>query len=411
MKRLFLPAVWTVFLGLIFSITAYADNYITREDIAEGMRFCGEFPVKLTLDGEEILFGENDIPPLIVKSRTLIPARALFESMGGLVFWDEERHEVEIHLGNSAVVLGIGSTSAWVNGEETELEVPAMIIAKEGEYYGRTMIPLRFTAESLGYDVDWNDEEREVIIITPAAREDQEDSEQDEEKDMTAHDPETSFWKPFLYEPLDMLNEIARERLIFIDVGHGGRDTGAIANEKTQNELFEKDVNLKVALYLKEFLYEANANAYFVREKDEYFAMLERPEIANSINAQLYVSIHNNSSDYYWPKGTEVHYYDKVDEEGRDEMELYGIYSKNVAQSVHKELISTLGTYDRGVKRSPKYAVLNKTEMPAILIEGAFLSNAEDFEIIRTDEYARRYAYAVAKGLIAAMNEAYKIPY
>jgi len=45
--------------------------------------------------------------------------------------------------------------------------------------------------------------------------------------------------------------------------------------------------------------------------------------------------------------------------------------------------------------------------MPAIVFEGAFLSNAEDFEMIKTDEYVRRYAYAAAKGIIAAMNESF----
>ena len=71
-------------------------------------------------------------------------------------------------------------------------------------------------------------------------------------------------------------------------------------------------------------------------------------------------------------------------------------------------MLKALGTFDRGVKNSPKLAVLNKTNMPAIVIEGAFLSNAEDFEKIRTDEYAKRYAYATAKGIVEAMNKAYK---
>jgi N-acetylmuramoyl-L-alanine amidase len=330
--------------------------------------------------------------------------------MGGFVYWDEERQEVEIQLANSVVILGIGSSSAWLNDEEVELEVPALIVAKEGEFYGRTMIPARFTAEALGYDVDWDDDGREVIITTGDTGSDK-DVIPDEEKDIITEEPAASFWEPFDYRPLDMINEAAEQKLIFLDVGHGGRDTGAIANKDSPDELYEKTVNLKVAMYLNEYLNEAGANVYLLRDDDTYFARLERPEIANSMGAQLYVAIHNNSFDHNWAQGTEVHYYDKIDEEERDEMEKYGIYSKDVAKKVQSEMLKALGTHDRGVKRSPKLVFLNKTDMPAIVIEGAFLSNEEDLKKIMSEEYAKRYAYAAAKGIISAMNEAYALPY
>ena len=272
----------------------------------------------------------------------------------------------------------------------------------------------RIEAEIKGWDKQIV---RLEILKAPAKTEEEPENEDGEDMNLEedpeyneddTEEPDISFWDDFDYEPLDMLNEAAAQKLIFIDVGHGGRDTGAIGHENKKDELREKTLNLKVALCLREFLNEAGANFYMVREKDTYYALLERPEIANSMGAQLFVSIHNNSSDHDWPTGTEVHYYSKVDEDGRDEMELYGIYSKSVAESVQKEMLKTLGTFDRGVKSSPKLAVLNKTDMPAIIIEGAFLSNEEDFEMMKTNEYAMRYAYAAAKGIIAAMNKAYQ---
>ncbi|MCL1983577.1 MAG: N-acetylmuramoyl-L-alanine amidase [Clostridiales bacterium] len=417
MKKSFLLAGCAAVLVFAGTAAVSADSLITQAEIYEGLKICDEYPVKLVLDDSEVVFEEGDIPPVIIKSRTLIPARALFESMGGEVIWDEDKEAVEIRIKGEVVALAIGSDVAWVNGEEKTLEVPAVIIAREGEQYGRTMIPARFTAEAIGCEVGWNEQAREVLIASPAAWSQEEGTEEEEEPEEDGElRPETvsgaaiSFWDPFEYEPLDMMSEAASKKLIAIDLGHGGSDTGAIGHENKKDELYEKTVNLKVGLLLKEYLTEAGASIYMLREKDKYIALPDRGEIANKIGADLLVSIHNNSSDFDWPTGTEVHYYSKVDEDGLDEMELYGIYSKSVAKSVQKEMLAALGTFDRGIKNSPKLAVLNKSQMPAIIIEGAFLSNEEDFEMIKSDEYARRYAYAAAKGIIAAMNEAFGEP-
>jgi len=406
-KRLLCVCVFLAVMLIPVSAAAADDNAITREDIYKGIRYCEEFPVKLLVNNEMLPFEEHDIPPLIIKDRTLIPARALFESLGGIVHWDEERQGVEIHFGDSYVSLYIGSNEAWVNGEEQDLEVPAMIIAREGEEYGRTMIPVRFTAEALGFLVDWNDEAREVIIASPRDDDDGEGGENGGPLE-TVSGPAISFWAPFEYEPLEMMNEVAAQKLIAIDIGHGGKDVGAIANENKPGELYEKDLNLIIGMLLRDYLLEAGANILMTREKDTTLTLAERAEIANNRNAGLFISVHNNSSEFDWPTGTEVHYYSKLDEEERDEKELYGIYSKDVAKRVQKELLASLGTFDRGIKNSPRLGILNRTVMPAIVIEGAFMSNKENLEMIRTEEYAVRYAYATAKAIVGIMNETFK---
>ena len=390
-------------------------NEITRSDIDAGLAFCAEYPVTLILDGEEIVFPEDQTPVVIIKGRTLVPGRALFEAMGGDVDWDEETQMVEIALKETRVTLTIGSDIAWVDGEERTLEVPAMLIDHDGDSYASTMIPARFVAEALGCEVDWLDDERVVLIATPealnvwSAEDDPEEAEgeKDAEKEKGSEDGVDSFWDPFHYAPLEAMNEGARQQLIAIDPGHGGTDPGTIGNEKKPDQLYEKTVNLKVGLYLKEYLIEAGANLYMIRERDVFITAAERAEMANERGAQLYVSIHTNSAHYDGPTGTETHYYSKVDEDGLDEKQLYGIYSEDVAEAVQRELIKALGTFDRETKESPRLIVLNRTHMPAIIVEGAFMSNAEDFAMIKTDEYAKRYAYAVAKGLIAVMNETY----
>ncbi len=89
-------------------------------------------------------------------------------------------------------------------------------------------------------------------------------------------------------------------------------------------------------------------------------------------------------------------------------MDLYGIQSKDIAQNVQNEMVKSLGTHNRGIKNSPEMAVLNKTYMPAIIVEGAFLSNESDFEMMKKADYTDKYALAVAKGIIKSLNEAYK---
>ena len=414
MKRFGVLFTGIMILALVFMPSVvFADDPITQQDIDEGLAFCDEYPVRLVLDGEEIIFEEGDMPPVIIRERTLIPARAVFEAMGGVVDWDEEKEEVQVALDDTIVVLTIGSNVAWVNEEAQILEVPALIIARPGELYGRTMIPARFTAEALGCEVDWEDVDRTVIIASPylSGEENGEEGEGGDEENGEnggeTGEPGTGEL-PFGFAPLPMMNERAAQRLIFIDVGHGGRDPGTTGDKGKPNELDEKTVNLEIGLYLRDYLREAGARIYMSRETDRFIVTDERPEMANNMGADLFVSIHNNASETsLQANGTEVHYYSKVDEEERDEKELYGIYSKDVAERVQKEMLRALGTFDRGTKNSPRLIVLNRTAMPAIVIEGAFLSNAGDLALIRSEDFARRYAYATAKALIEIMNETF----
>ncbi|MDR2133315.1 MAG: N-acetylmuramoyl-L-alanine amidase [Clostridiales Family XIII bacterium] len=103
----------------------------------------------------------TDVPPAIVESRTLVPARAVFETLGGSVTWDDSGYPVQlisVSCGDDVVNLTIGARVALVNGAEWQLDVPAQIVND------RTLIPVRFVSEALGFVVRWNDLERVVDI-------------------------------------------------------------------------------------------------------------------------------------------------------------------------------------------------------------------------------------------------------
>jgi len=113
--------------------------------------------ISVILDGTALTF---DVPPQIIDGRTLVPLRAIFEALGAEVNWDGNTQTITATDDDTEIILTIGSTTATVNGQATQIDVPAMIID------GRTLVPLRFVAESFGVDVDWDATTRTITITT-----------------------------------------------------------------------------------------------------------------------------------------------------------------------------------------------------------------------------------------------------
>ncbi|KAF0194411.1 MAG: oligopeptide transport system substrate-binding protein [Bacillota bacterium] len=112
-------------------------------------------PIKMVLNGKTLV---SDVSPVIQNGRTLVPFRVIFEALGSTVEWDEKTNTVAGYKGPMFVLLQPGSTRAWITGEEVKLDVGPVIIS------GRTMVPLRFVAETMGAQVDWVDATNTVVI-------------------------------------------------------------------------------------------------------------------------------------------------------------------------------------------------------------------------------------------------------
>ena len=110
---------------------------------------------KATVWGETV---ENDVAPIIVNDRTMLPARFVAENLGAKVEWNAEERKVTITAEGIEIVLVIDSDVAYVNGEEVKLDSPAFIMND------RTYTPVRFIAENLGAKVNWAEGASEVII-------------------------------------------------------------------------------------------------------------------------------------------------------------------------------------------------------------------------------------------------------
>lgn len=113
------------------------------------------FAVDLYVDTKKI---ETDTPPTIVDGRTLVPVRAIFESLGATVEWDQATKTATGKRGNTVVVIQIDNTTAYVNDQPVTLDVPAMIINN------RTMVPARFISESMNCEVSWYQKSQTVGV-------------------------------------------------------------------------------------------------------------------------------------------------------------------------------------------------------------------------------------------------------
>ena len=106
----------------------------------------------MTVNGEEREIDPGyGTAPIILNSRTIVPIRAVAESMGGRVEWDNDSRTISIYRGDNIVELTINSEKAYINGEEYILDAVPVIINS------RTFLPVRFISEGLGFDVGWNE--------------------------------------------------------------------------------------------------------------------------------------------------------------------------------------------------------------------------------------------------------------
>lgn len=222
----------------------------------------------------------------------------------------------------------------------------------------------------------------------------------------------------------------AKKRIV-LDPGHGGHDPGAVG----PNKLFEKDVVLDIALKLKKILSEIpNLEIFLTRDKDIYIPLEERTAIANSKNADLFVSIHANASTRRNAKGIETYLLNWTNDEEamkvaarenqislkkmkkmHKEMDVLEIIKSDLirenkrdesiklANYVQKSMVNDLDKsyshiVDHGVKQALFY-VLMGAQMPSVLVEVSFISNPVEEKLLSKENYRGDLAKSIASGI------------
>jgi N-acetylmuramoyl-L-alanine amidase len=217
---------------------------------------------------------------------------------------------------------------------------------------------------------------------------------------------------------------------IAIDPGHGGYDMGTMGPKG----LLEKDLCLDVALRLGQLIKEniPSAEVIYTREDDRHVPLEERTAIANDANADLFISIHANSSDSRQTRGVETYYVSlATSKESSDlatrenalaESSLHNLpdllkkITRNEKLSESKQLASDLQSAlsqrlqlvsrqetNRGVKQAP-FIVLTGANMPAVLSEISFMSNASDETLLLESAQRQRVAEGLYRGVVTYLD-------
>lgn len=218
-------------------------------------------------------------------------------------------------------------------------------------------------------------------------------------------------------------------KVIVLDPGHGGNDPGAVGRTMKYRE---KDVNLSVCLKLKQMLEkELGVTVLMTRSDDRFITLKNRTKFANENRADIFVSVHTNSSNNRSATGLETYYLstaltsdaravealeNNVVEEfegGKAEKAKYDALafilsdlsqtehlenSNNMALLIQQNLVAGTKAADRGVKQANFY-VLRGAFMPAVLIEVGFISNEKEELLLSNDKYQERLARTIFEGL------------
>ena len=461
------------------------------------------FGIKLFVNGNEV---KTEIAPMIVNDRTMVPARVVFEQLNAQVSWLSNSRQVVITTEDTTLVFKIGSDIATVNNEQFKMDCAPMIVQD------RTMIPIRFVSEKLGYTVLWDDVTKKVSINSPieddlyevlsvSTKQNTNNtqvlialSDDATPKVMTLSNP---FRIVLDFEGANLSSSDGKERaddgyvnevrwalhddytrvviecpneqpykvtgtgttavvvtigdknsqyqpeeevipptepeaptepeddtqtqqpgekaeltnIVVIDAGHGGRDVGALGKDEEGNVLMdengdplirEKDLNLYIAKAIRDYLEDDGIEVVMTRDDDTFEGtnaenLLARANLANNINASLFLSVHNNSSTSPKANGTEVCY-------TPNSSGAYGITSMEFAQKILDPLVGATGLTNRGLSSRPNLAVLKYTKMPAVLIECGFITNESDRAVLTDTQKLDEIARAVADGIIETLE-------
>ena len=197
----------------------------------------------------------------------------------------------------------------------------------------------------------------------------------------------------YIYIALDHPDTVY-DKIVVIDAGHGGNDTGTYSSDLTE---VESTYTLSVAKHLKKlFADNKQIRAYFTRLEDEEVSLEERAKLANELNADYFVSIHLNGSDSDTQNsfGMEALYYNHDD-----------LDSMKFAQTCLNQMIASSERVNRGVQKRKDLYVLKHTTMPSTILELGFMCNDSDMRFIQKKSSRKKIATGIYNGIVQTFGE------
>lgn len=184
------------------------------------------------------------------------------------------------------------------------------------------------------------------------------------------------------------------EKHIVIDPGHGGTSKGAVGRDK-DSVVYEKDINLAIAQRVQALLRKEKATVTMTREDDSTVDLYDRPKLANEKGADFFISIHCDSTPKPNSASGTTTYFHASNPDGRA-----------LAQAIQKHLAAVTELPNRGAQTDTAiyqsgFAVLRASQMPAVLIEVAFINNDKDRAKLKDPKFQQKVAEAIVAGLKA----------
>lgn len=362
----------------------------------------------------------DGVPACVVKhqgvERTMVPLRFVSEQLGAQVGWDQDTFTAEIVSGES--------DTAYITRIQADYDMQTVFIGMDQklEYHiidGDGMVTLDILGAELSagfpgaiaVDNDFIDTVRyaqhgaglydgydrvvrvELALADGVTREKNLTVEQQEDGILITafrapeDEPELPETPEEPTDPVNPSNPIdPARRTVVIDPGHGGTSSGA-----AYEGILEKDLTLPISLKLEALLKAAGYNVVMTRSTDVYLGLYERADIANSVDADIFVSIHANAFDDPSVNGLITYYHPSS---GR---------GKRLAQAIQTPASQATGAKDRGVA-SADFVVLRETDMCAVLVETGFMTNHDELMKLNDSTYQDKLAQGIAQGIINYLN-------
>ncbi|ADL12784.1 N-acetylmuramoyl-L-alanine amidase [Acetohalobium arabaticum] len=308
---------------------------------------------KLIIDGQRI---KTNL--IIINGRTLVPAEVISKHFGAKLNWDSRRQELRIDSKNLTAKLTVGSNQAVVNSITVPLQTKVRVSN------GKVLVPLRFLPKIYGGNLAWKGSTKTIYYhsnrITNISG---------VMASSLTSNSENYHWK--------------KSKRIVIDPGHGGESPGAIGHSGVE----EKRVNYQIASRVYQQLKEEGFQVILTREQGQDLPLLQRSAISNDWPADMFISIHADYNYRSWITGTTTYAHWNA--------------SKNnwaLAWYVQDEIVKRTGTDSNGLKAA-NFAVLRGNNVPAILVETAFLSNPKEEYLLTTPAFQQKIVEGVVAGI------------
>jgi N-acetylmuramoyl-L-alanine amidase len=234
--------------------------------------------------------------------------------------------------------------------------------------------------------------------------------------------------KALIFSFFLFLSSASFAKVVLIDPGHGGEESGAVGHldPKRQRKVFEKDLSLRLAKKIKEEL-SKTTSTFLTRSVDRAVSLQERADMADLVKADLFLSVHFNSSTNPKSNGFELYYLDNNSNvaankvERAENLNLKGeelivnqilvdlvvqqtvVHSRQLANAVYekvKPVVKGHKMIDRGIKPGLFY-VLALSKRPGLLVEAGFVSNPGELRKVNEEKYLDDMARSIAAGVLA----------